>query len=161
MGRFTPCLWFDGDAEEAATFYASIFKDSRVKRVTRYEEAGAKASGRPEGSVMTVELELDGQGFLALNGGPEFPFTPAVSFIVNCGSQEEVDHYWDRLCDGGEPGQCGWLRDRFGVSWQVVPTALNEMLQDADAGKSRRVVEALLQMHKIDLGALQRASAGG
>ncbi len=161
MQGFTPCLWFDGEAEEAARFYTSVFPASEIERVTRYEEAGAKASGRPAGSVMTVEFRLDGRPFLALNGGPELQFTPAISLMVDCDTQEEIDHFWERLSEGGEPGQCGWLQDRFGVSWQIVPAVLNRLLEDADPTRSTRVVRALLTMTKLDIEALERAAAGG
>ena len=158
--RITPFLWFDSRAEEAADFYVSIFPNSRIRGVTRYDEAGEKAAGRPRGSVMTVPFELDGQEFVALNGGPVFKFTEAISFVVNCETQKEVDHYWDRLSAGGQQVQCGWLKDRFGVAWQVVPTVLPEMLQDRDAEKSKRVMAAMLKMIKIDITALKRAYDG-
>jgi predicted 3-demethylubiquinone-9 3-methyltransferase (glyoxalase superfamily) len=153
VGKITPNLWFDTEAEEAATFYTSVFKNSRIVNVTRFGEAGP----RPAGMVMTVEFELDGQPFVALNGGPEFNFTEAVSFQVNCESQEEVDEFWSRLSEGGEEGPCGWLKDRYGLSWQVVPTALNELLNDPDAKKSQSVMKALLEMGKIDIRALEKA----
>jgi predicted 3-demethylubiquinone-9 3-methyltransferase (glyoxalase superfamily) len=157
--KITPCLWFDDHAEEAVKTYTSIFKDSRMGRVTRYEEESAKASGRPAGTVMTVEFQLEGQEFVALNGGPIFTFNEAISFQVSCKTQEEVDHYWDALSDGGdrEAQQCGWLKDKYGVSWQIVPTALVEMLQDPDPGKRSRVMKAMLQMKKIDIQALKQA----
>jgi len=159
MQKITPFLWFDKNAEEAANFYTSIFKNSKVGSVTRYDEAGAKASGIPKGTAMTVSFQLEGQGFTALNGGPHFKFTEAISFVVNCESQEEVDHYWDRLSEGGDEKaqQCGWLRDKYGVSWQIVPAALFKLLQDKDAEKSKRVMQALLQMKKIDIKKLQQA----
>ena len=157
MQRITPFLWFDHQAEEAATFYASIFKNSRITSVARYDDAAAKASGRPKGSVMTVAFELDGQEFTALNGGPLFKFTEAISLVVNCETQEEVDHFWEKLSAGGQEVQCGWLKDRFGVSWQVVPTVLSEMLQDKDPGKSKRVMAALLRMKKISIEGLKNA----
>src|SRR6266571_7020219 len=144
--RITPFLWFDTQAEEAVEFYVSIFKNSRIGSVTRYDEEGARAAGRPKGSVMTAAFELDGQEFVALNGGPVFKFTEAISFVVNCETQAEVDHFWERLSGGGQEVQCGWLKDRFGVSWQVVPTVLGEMLQDKDREKSRRVMAAILKM---------------
>ncbi len=156
MGRITPCLWFDTQAEEAATFYTSVFPNSRVISVARYGKAGP----RPEGMVMTVNFELDGLEFVALNGGPEFTFNEAVSFQVSCQSQEEVDEYWARLTDGGEEGPCGWLKDRYGLSWQIVPRVLDEMIRDDDADKANRVMRAMLQMKKIDTGELQRAYAG-
>lgn len=160
MQRITPCLWFDDQAEEAAKFYTSIFKNSKIGRVTRYGEAGAGVSGRPKGSVMTVTFRLDGQEFLALNGGPEFKFTEAVSLIVHCKTQKEVDRMWEKLSDGGSEGPCGWLKDRFGLSWQIVPTVLSKMLQDKDQGKAERVMEALLQMHKLDIKRLKHAYGG-
>ena len=155
--KITPFLWFDNQAEEAVNFYVSIFKNSRVGSIARYDEAAAKASGRPKESVMTVAFELDGQEFVALNGGPLFRFTEAISFVVNCETQEEVDHFWERLSAGGQEVQCGWLKDRFGVSWQIVPTVLVEMLQDKDGEKSKRVMAAMLKMKKIDIGALRKA----
>ena len=157
--KITPCLWFDDHAEEAVKTYASIFKNSKIGRVTRYEEESAKVSGRPAGTVMTVEFQLEGQDFVALNGGPIFTFNEAISFQVSCKTQEEVDHYWHALSDGGdrEAQQCGWLKDKYGVSWQIVPTALVEMLQDPDPGKRSRVMKAMLQMKKIDIQALKQA----
>ena len=160
MQRITPFLWFDDQAEEAAKFYVSIFKNSKVGRIARYDEAGAKVSGRPAGSVMTVDFKLDGQEFVALNGGPSFPFTEAVSFVVNCKTQAEVDYYWKKLSAGGKKMQCGWLRDKFGVSWQVVPTALGELLSSKDAAKSQRVMEAMLKMVKLDIKTLKQAARG-
>ncbi len=156
MQRITPFLWFDTQAEEAVNFYVSIFKNSRIGSIAHYEEEAAKASGRPKGSVMTVAFELDGQEFIALNGGPLFKFTEAISLVVNCETQEEVDHFWKRLTAGGQEVQCGWLKDRFGVSWQIVPTVLGEMLQDKDPGKSRRVMAAMLKMKKINIEALKK-----
>jgi predicted 3-demethylubiquinone-9 3-methyltransferase (glyoxalase superfamily) len=156
----TPCLWFDGRAEEAASFYTSIFPNSKIKQSARYDAEGARASGQPAGSVMTVVFELDGQEFMGLNGGPQFPFSEAVSFIVNCETQREIDHYWDKLtAAGGQEVQCGWLKDQFGVSWQIVPTALGQLLQAKDPEKSRRVMGALLKMKKLDLEALKQAAA--
>jgi len=160
LQRITPFLWFDDDAEEAVKSYVSIFKNSRIGSVMRYDEAGAQAAGRPKGSVMTVPFELDGQAFTALNGGPHFKFTEAVSFVVNCETQEEVDHFWEKLSASGHEVQCGWLKDRCGVSWQVVPTVLAEMLQDKDREKSKRVMAAMLKMIKIDIAALKKAYAG-
>jgi len=160
MQRITPFLWFDHQAEEAATFYVSIFKNSRITSVARYDDEAAKASGRPKGSVMTVAFELDGQEFTALNGGPLFRFTEAISLVVHCGTQEEVDHFWEKLSAGGQQIQCGWLKDRFGVSWQVVPTVLGEMLQDKDPEKSKRVMTAMLKMTKIEIETLRQAFAG-
>ena len=160
--RITPCLWFDDQAEEAAGFYTSIFKNSRIVGMTRYGEAGYEIHGRPAGSVLTVEFELDGQAFTALNGGPVFTFNEAVSFQISCETQEEVDFYWEKLSAGGDEAaqQCGWLKDKYGVSWQVAPTALTKMLADADYAKSERVMTALLQMKKLDIAALQRAYDG-
>ena len=158
--RITPFLWFDDQAEAAANFYVSIFKNSKIGSITRYDEEAAKAAGRPKGSVMKVAFDLDGQGFTALNGGPLFKFTEAISLVVNCQTQEEVDHFWEKLSAGGEEVQCGWLKDRFGVSWQVVPTVLVEMLQDKDAEKSKRVMAAMLKMKKIDIEPLKKAYEG-
>jgi predicted 3-demethylubiquinone-9 3-methyltransferase (glyoxalase superfamily) len=160
LQRITPFLWFDSQAEEAASFYVSIFKNARIREASRYDEAASKASGQPKGSVMTVAFELDGQEFIALNGGPMFKFTEAISFIVNCETQAEVDHYWDQLTAGGQEVQCGWLKDRFGVSWQVVPTALTELLQDKDPEKAKRVMAAMLQMKKLSIDGLKRAYEG-
>jgi predicted 3-demethylubiquinone-9 3-methyltransferase (glyoxalase superfamily) len=155
MQKITPFLWYDDKAEEAANFYCSIFKNSKVESVTRYEGEGARASGRPPGSVMTVEFELEGQKFVGLNGGPHFKFTEAVSFVVNCETQEEVDYFWEQLtADGGAESMCGWLKDKYGLSWQVVPTILAELFQDKDASKSQRVMKAMLQMKKIDIATL-------
>jgi predicted 3-demethylubiquinone-9 3-methyltransferase (glyoxalase superfamily) len=153
MQRIAPFLWFDDQAEEAMRFYVSIFKNSRVISVSRYGDAGPG----PKGSVMVAVFELDGQEFLALNGGPQFTFSPAVSFLVNCNAQDEVDYFWERLSDGGEKHQCGWLRDKYGLSWQIVPTILGELMQDKDPEKSKRVMEAMLQMQKIDIESLKRA----
>jgi predicted 3-demethylubiquinone-9 3-methyltransferase (glyoxalase superfamily) len=158
--KIAPCLWFDHQAEEAANFYVSVFRNSKIRSIARYDEQAAKASGRPKGSVMTVAFELDGQEFTALNGGPLFTFTEAISLVVNCETQEEVDHFWDKLSAGGQEVQCGWLKDRFGVSWQVVPTILVEMLQDKDPEKSRRVMAAMLEMKKIETKALRQAYEG-
>jgi predicted 3-demethylubiquinone-9 3-methyltransferase (glyoxalase superfamily) len=160
MQKITPFLWFDDQAEEAANLYVSIFKNSTVTSVTRYDDAMAQAAGRPKGSVMTVTFELDGQEFTALNGGPMFKFTEAVSFTINCETQQEVDHFWSRLSEGGAEDQCGWLKDRFGLSWQVTPTVLIEMMQDKDPAKAGRVAQAMLKMKKIDIGALKQAYAG-
>jgi predicted 3-demethylubiquinone-9 3-methyltransferase (glyoxalase superfamily) len=160
MQRITPFLWFDHQAEEAARFYVSIFKNSRIASIARYDDEAAKASGRPKGSVMTVAFELDGQNFTALNGGPLFKFTEAISLVVNCETQEEVDHFWEKLSAGGQEVQCGWLKDRFGVSWQVVPTVLTEMLQDKDPEKSKRVTAAMLKMKKISIDGLKNAYEG-
>lgn len=157
MQKITPFLWFDNQAEEAVTFYTSIFNNSKIVSITRYGEEGAEASGRPKGTVMTIAFQLDGQEFAALNGGPHFKFTEAISFVVNCESQGEVDELWEKLSEGGEKGQCGWLKDKYGVSWQIVPTVLGEMLQDKDPKKSEKVMEALLQMGKIDIKTLEQA----
>jgi predicted 3-demethylubiquinone-9 3-methyltransferase (glyoxalase superfamily) len=154
--RITPFLWFDSDAEEAANFYISIFPNSEITEVSRYGEAGPRAPG----SVMVASFRLDGQELLALNGGPEFTFNEAVSFSIACTNQEEVDYYWEKLTDGGEPGPCGWLKDRFGLSWQVNPTVLTEMLQDEDRERANRVMQAMLQMGKIDIAELQAAYEG-
>ncbi|MGH7432777.1 MAG: VOC family protein [Candidatus Methylomirabilales bacterium] len=160
--RITPCLWFDDQAEAAVAFYTAIFRNSKIVSVTRYGEAGREIHGRPAGTVMTVAFELDGQAFTALNGGPVFKFNEAISFQVHCETQEEVDYYWEKLSAGGDEKaqQCGWLKDKYGVSWQVVPTVLIEMLKDPDAEKSQRVMEAMLRMKKIDIGKLRRAYAG-
>ena len=161
MQKITPFLWFDDRAEEAAKFYTSIFKNSKVGKITRYGESAEKAAGRPAGSVMTVEFELEGQKFTALNGGPVFKFNESISFVVNCDTQEEVDYFWEKLsADGGQESQCGWLRDKFGVSWQVVPRALINMLQDKDPNKSERVMKAMLQMQKLDIKTLEDAYSG-
>lgn len=157
MQRITPCLWFDNQAEEAVKFYISVFKNSKILTVARYGEAGAKVSGRPKGSVMTVTFKLDGQEFMALNGGPIFKFTEAVSFIVNCRTQREVDRYWEKLSEGGQKGQCGWLKDKYGLSWQIVPAMMDKMLQDNDTEKLERVMKAVLQMRKPDIKTLKQA----
>lgn len=158
--KITPFLWFDHQAEEAARFYASVFKNSKVGDITRYDEQASKAAGRPVGSVMTVAFELDGQQFTALNGGPQFKFGEAISFVVNCETQEEVDHFWERLSAGGQQIECGWLKDRFGVAWQVTPAILIEMLQDKDPEKAKRVMAAMLTMKKLNIDALKRAYEG-
>ena len=160
MQRITSFLWFDSQAEDAAKFYTAIFKGSKIGGVSRYDEEGAKAAGRPKGSVMTVPFELEGQAFTALNGGPHFQFSGAISFVVNCETQDEVDYFWEKLSAGGQEVQCGWLTDRFGVSWQVVPTVLVELLQDKDPEKSKRVMAAMLKMKKIEIAALKRAYEG-
>lgn len=156
MQRITPFLWFDNTAEAAANYYVSVFKDARIVTLARYSKEGAAASGQKEGSAMTVAFELDGQKFVALNGGPHFKISEAVSFVVNCESQDEIDYYWDKLAASGDPGaqRCGWLKDQFGVSWQIVPSALPALMTGPNAGK---VMAALLQMGKLDLAALQRA----
>ena len=153
MQRITPCLWFDGRAEEAAEFYTAIFKDSKVGKIARYGESGP---GTP-GSVMTVTFELAGQEFMGLNGGPQFHFSPAISFVVHCKNQRQVDYYWDRLIEGGAPSQCGWLTDKFGVSWQVVPTELMDLVSDSEPERSSRVMAALMKMKKLDIAALKKA----
>lgn len=160
--KITLNLWFDTQAEEAAKFYTSIFKNSKIGRVTHYGREGFEIHGMPEGMVMTVEFQIEGQAYMALNGGPHFKFNEAISLIVNCENQEEIDYYWNKLSAGGDPKaqQCGWLKDRYGVSWQVVPTTLIEMLDDPDTKKSQRVMRALLQMKKIDIEALERACEG-
>jgi predicted 3-demethylubiquinone-9 3-methyltransferase (glyoxalase superfamily) len=160
--RIAPCLWFDNQAEEAAKFYTAIFRNSRIAGIARYGEAGHEVHGRPPGTVMTVAFDLDGQRFTALNGGPIFKFNEAISFQVNCETQEEVDYYWERLSDGGDKKaqQCGWLKDKYGASWQVVPRVLIEMMSDSDTEKSGRAMKAMLQMKKIDIGELKRAYAG-
>lgn len=153
MDKITPFLWFDGKAEEAANFYTSIFKNSKIVNMMRYGEAGPG----PKGTVMSAIFELDGQRFMALNGGPMFTFSPAISFFVNCETQEEVDNLWEKLSEGGEKQRCGWLRDKYGVSWQIIPTVLGQLLQDKDAEKSKRVMNAMLQMDKIDIAGLKQA----
>jgi predicted 3-demethylubiquinone-9 3-methyltransferase (glyoxalase superfamily) len=161
MQKITPFLWYDDKAEEAANLYCSIFKNSKVLSVTRYDDAGAQAAGRPKESVMVVEFQIEGQEFVALNGGPHFKFTEATSFVVNCKTQEEVDYFWEKLiADGGAESQCGWLKDKYGLSWQIVPTILTELLKDKDASKSQRVMKAMLQMKKIDIATLKRAAEG-
>lgn len=161
MQKITPCLWFDDQAEEAARFYTSVFPESRILKVSRYGEAGFEVHGRPAGTVMTVEFELQGQKFTALNGGPHFKFTEAVSMVVDCADQREVDRYWSALSEGGEEGPCGWLKDRYGLSWQVVPRALPEMLNSEDADRAGRVMEAMLRMKKIDIETLEKAFRNG
>jgi len=160
--KITPCLWFDDQAEEAVEFYTAIFRHSKIVTIARYGEAGHDVHGKPAGTVMTVAFELDGQAFTALNGGPMFKFNEAISFQVNCETQEEVYYYWEKLSEGGDEKaqQCGWLKDKYGVSWQVVPTVLPEMMSDPDSGKSQRAIEAMLQMKKIDIDELKRAHAG-
>lgn len=159
MQKITPCLWFDSNAEEAANFYISIFKNSKIGKISRYGKEGYEIHGKPEGTVLTVEFELNGQTFTALNGGPVFRFNEAISFQVQCKSQNEVDYYWQKLSKGGDEKaqQCGWLKDKYGVSWQIVPTVLGEMLQDKDPKKSGKVMNALLQMKKIDIRTLEKA----
>ncbi len=156
MQKIAPFLWFDGKAEEAMNFYVSVFKNSKILSISRYGEAGPGKKG----TVMAGMFQLEGQEFYALNGGPQFTFTPAISLFVNCHSQQEVDELWEKLAAGGKQGQCGWLTDKYGVSWQIIPTALGEMLRDKDPGKSKRVMQAMLQMHKIDVQRLQQAYDG-
>ncbi len=156
MTKITPFLWFDTQAEAAAKFYASIFKNSKVGKITRYGEAGPG----PAGSVMTVEFELDGHPFIGLNGGPQFKFTEAISFTVDCQTQDEVDHYWTKLSAGGEEGPCGWLKDKYGLSWQIVPSVLMKLLDDKDRAKANRAMQAMLKMSKLDIAGLQRAFDG-
>jgi predicted 3-demethylubiquinone-9 3-methyltransferase (glyoxalase superfamily) len=157
MQKITPFLWFDGNAEEAMNFYVSIFKNSKVLKVTRYGEAGPG----PKGTVMSATFQLEGQNFYALNGGPQFSFTPAISFFVNCESQQEVDELWEKLSAGGQKERCGWLKDKYGLSWQIIPSALGEMLGDKDPAKASGVMQAMLQMNKIDIQALKQAYDGG
>jgi predicted 3-demethylubiquinone-9 3-methyltransferase (glyoxalase superfamily) len=154
--KITPNLWFDTEAEEAANFYVSVFENSRIVNVSRYGEAGP----RPAGMVMTVEFELDGQRFVAINGGPEFSFDEAVSFQIKCETQDDVDHYWERLSEGGSEGPCGWLKDSYGLSWQVVPTALDELVADPDPQRAQRAMQAMLAMGKLDIAALRSAADG-
>lgn len=161
--KITPCLWFDDQAEEAARFYTSVFPNSRITASSRYGEAGKEIHGRAVGSVMTVAFELDGQSFTALNGGPVFKFNEAISFQVSCENQEEVDYYWEKLSQGGDENaqQCGWLKDRYGLSWQIMPVRLTELLNDPDEAAAQRVMAAMLQMTKIDIAELERAYAAG
>lgn len=153
---FTTCLWFDTEGEEAANFYTSVFKDSKLGSISRYGEAGP----RPAGTVITVEFELNGQKFVALNGGPEFTFSEAISFQIPCADQDEIDYYWDRLTEGGQESDCGWLKDKYGLSWQVVPAGMFELLSDPDPAKAQRAMKAMLAMKKLDIAALRRAYAG-
>lgn len=161
MQKISPFLWFENQAEEAANFYVSVFKNSKIGDITRYNEETAKVSGKPEGSLMTIEFQLEGQDFIALNGGAQFKFTEAISFSVDCKTQQEVDELWEKLSEGGEEGPCGWLKDKYGLSWQIVPTVLVEMLQDKDAEKVKRVTRAMLQMKKLDIEILKRAYEEG
>ena len=156
MPKITPNLWFDTEAEEAADFYISVFKNSRVVNVARYTEAGPREAGM----VMTVEFELDGQRFVGINGGPQFTFDEAVSFQIDCDTQDDVDYYWERLSEGGKEGPCGWLRDKYGLSWQVVPTGMDELFADPDPERARRAMEAMLKMSKLDIAVLQSAADG-
>ena len=157
MQKITPFLWYDNNAEEAVSLYISVFKNSKITDITRYGDAGPG----PKGSVMTIAFQLEGQDFIALNGGRMFKFTEAISLSVDCKTQQEVDELWEKLSAGGQPGQCGWLKDKFGLSWQIVPSALVEMLQDQDAEKSNRVMQAMMQMRKIDIARLRRAYENG
>src|SRR2546423_9107600 len=157
MPSITPNLWFDTKAEEAAAYYTSVFPNSRIVNVSRYTGAGP----RPEGEVMTVDFELDGRRFTAINGGPEFRFSEAVSFLISCETQEDVDHYWERLTDGGEEGPCGWCKDRYGLSWQVVPKLLDELVAGADRERAQRAMEAMFKMRQLDIAALRAAADGG
>ena len=160
--KISPCLWFDDQAEDAARFYTAIFKDSKITDISRYPDAGQEIHGKPPGSVMVVAFELSGQAFTALNGGPIFKFNEAISLQIECETQEEVDYYWEKLSAGGDPTaqQCGWLADKFGLSWQVVPKGMHEYLNDPDPAKSQRAFQAMMQMKKLDLAGLQRAFAG-
>jgi predicted 3-demethylubiquinone-9 3-methyltransferase (glyoxalase superfamily) len=161
LERVTPMLWFASEAEEAARYYTGIFKNSGIKKITHYTEAGKDAHGRPPGSVMTVEFQLEGQNFTALNGGKQkFSFNEAISFVINCQTQVEIDHYWDRLTSGGQPSACGWLKDRYGLSWQVTPAIIAELIGDSDTAAAGRVMEAMLKMKKLDIAALKHAHAG-
>jgi predicted 3-demethylubiquinone-9 3-methyltransferase (glyoxalase superfamily) len=163
MQKITPFLWFDNQADEAAKFYTSIFRNSKVGRILRYDEEAAKTSqsGRPVGSVLTIEFEIEGQKFTALNGGPQFKFNESISFVVNCETQDEVDYFWGKLiADGGQESACGWLKDKFGLSWQITPTVLIDMLHDKDAKKAKRVMHAMLQMKNIDIAKLKAAYDG-
>src|SRR5258707_467278 len=160
MQKVTPFLWFDNQAEEAVKFYTSIFNNSKIGKIARYGEEGEQVSGRPKGSVMTVEFQLEGQEFVALNGGPHFKFTEAISFVVNCKTQAEVDKFWKKLSAGGKEVQCGWLKDKYGLSWQIVPTVLGELLSGQDAEKSQRVMQAMLKMVKLDIKKLKQAAKG-
>jgi predicted 3-demethylubiquinone-9 3-methyltransferase (glyoxalase superfamily) len=157
MRKIAPCLWFDHQAEEAAKFYVSVFRNSKILAITRYGASAAKASGQPKGSVLTVLFQLEGQEFMGLNGGPVFTFSPAISLMVNCRTQGEIDRLWERLSADPQSEQCGWLKDRYGVSWQIVPAVLGRMLQDKDAKKTERVMAALIKMKKFDLAALKQA----
>lgn len=157
MQKITPCLWFDGNAEEAVNFYASIFKNSKIVSVSRHSDESANASGRPQGSAMVVKFQAEGQEFMALNGGPQFKFTEAISFVVNCETQAEVDFFWEKLSEGGQKGRCGWLKDKFGVSWQIVPTALARLMETASPEQSKRILHAIMRMDKLDIQTLEQA----
>jgi predicted 3-demethylubiquinone-9 3-methyltransferase (glyoxalase superfamily) len=160
MQKISPFLWFNDKAEEAAKFYTSIFKNSKIGKIARYGEEGERVAGRPKGSVMTVEFQIEGQEFMALNGGPHFKFTEAISFVVNCKTQAEVDKFWKKLSAGGKEVQCGWLKDKYGLSWQIVPTVLSELLSDKDTAKAHRVMQAMLKMVKLDIKKLKQAAKG-
>jgi len=160
MQKITPCLWFDTQAEEAANFYVSIFNNSKIRSISRYGKEGFEIHGQPAGTVMAVEFEIEGQAYVGLNGGPLFKFNEAVSFQVHCKTQEEIDYFWGQLTEGGQESRCGWLKDKYGLSWQVVPSALKEMLSDPDPAKSQRVTKAFLQMQKFDIAALKKAYDG-
>jgi predicted 3-demethylubiquinone-9 3-methyltransferase (glyoxalase superfamily) len=157
--KITPCLWFESQAEEAAKFYASVFKNSKIGKISRYGKEGFEIHGQKAGTVMTAEFEIEGQKFVALNGGPHFKFNEAVSFQVHCETQQEIDHFWSKLAEGGQEQPCGWLKDKFGLSWQVIPKALPQMLMDENPKKAQRIMKSMLQMRKIDLAALERARA--
>jgi len=158
--KLTPCLWFDTQAEEAAKFYVSVFKNSKITSISRFPDAGQDVHGKPAGSVMVVAFEIDGQPFTALNGGPQFKFDEAVSFQVACDNQEEIDYFWSKLSEGGQEGPCGWLKDKFGLSWQVFPSALPKWLMDPDKARPARVMNAFMKMKKLDIAAIERAYAG-
>ena len=160
LSKIAPCLWFDSQAEDAADLYVSIFPDSAIDAVSRYGREGFEVHGRPAGSVMAVSFRLCGQSFTALNGGPLFTFSEAISFQISCATQKEIDHYWKKLSDGGQEGPCGWLKDKFGLSWQVVPAALPAMMTDPDSSKGERVMKAFMPMKKLDLAVLERAYRG-
>lgn len=161
MQKITPCLWFNDNAEEAVNFYVSLFKNSKITNISYCGEASSEVSGKPRGSVLTVDFTLDGQNFIALNDGPEFKFTQAISFLVNCKNQKEVDYLWEKLTEGGEESQCGWLKDRYGISWQIVPMGLSELLQDKNSVKAEIVMQAFLKMKKIDIKTLKNAYGQG
>jgi len=161
MQKITPCLWFNNNTEEAVKLYTSVFKNSKIGKTTRYDEEGAKVSGMPAGAILTIEFELNGQAFLALNGGPAFKFTEAISFVIDCKDQAEVDYFWEKLiANGGEESVCGWLKDPFGVSWQVTPSILNELLSDPDPKKAQGAMKAMLSMKKLDIEGLKKGAAG-
>ena len=157
MQKITPFLWFNDQAEEAVKFYTSVFKNSKIGSMARYDEAAAAAAGRPKGSVMTASFQLDGQEFIALNGGPIFQFTEAISFVVNCDTQKEIDYYWEKLSEGGQESQCGWLKDKFGLSWQIIPSSLSRLISGPDKEKSKRAMGALMKMSKLVIAELENA----